>query len=177
MKNTLLSLLLTISFAAPAFAQNMDKPMMGMDCDHCQMMHMGGDHGQMMGMGQMDMMVDHMGMCLDKADKIGLTDEQVKKITSIHREIKKKNIQFKADLQIAKMEQMEIMEVKDFDLVKANASVKKIADMKTAHHLDMLKSMKEVRSILTEEQFKKMKKMMPMKMGEKKPAKHLKQKR
>ena len=55
---------------------------------------------------------------------------------------------------------MEIMEVKDFDLEKASAAVKKIADIKTAHHLEMLKAMKEMRAVLTDEQFKKMKKMM-----------------
>ena len=124
-------------------------------------------------MGNMDRMGDMMGMCLEHADKIGLTDEQIKKITPIHREMQKKQIRFKADLKIAEIELMEIMEVKDFDLEKATAAVKKIADMKTAHHLEMLKSMKEVRSILTDEQFQKMKKMMPMKMGEKKPAKKM----
>lgn len=167
MKKTLLLLLVTIIFAVPAFSQNMDMPMMGA----------GGGPGQGMGMGRMDMMGDSMGMCLDHADKLGLTDEQVKKITPIHREMKKKQIKFRADLQLAQMEHMEIMDVKDFDLETATASVKKIADMKTAHHLDMLKSMKEVRSILTEEQFKKMKKMMAMNMGEKKPGKHMKQKK
>lgn len=167
MKKTLLLLVITLIFAVPAFSQNMDMPMMGA----------GGGPGQGMGMGRMDMMGDSMGMCLDHADKLGLTDEQVKKITPIHREMKKKQIKFRADLQLVQMEHMEIMEVKDFDLEKATASVKKIADMKTAHHLDMLKTMKEVRSILTEEQFKKMKKMMAMNMGEKKAGKHMKQKK
>jgi len=65
------------------------------------------------------------------------------------------------------------MEVKDFDLEKASAAGKKIADINAAHHLEMLKSMKEVRTILTDEQFEKMRKMMPMKMGAKKPAKKM----
>jgi len=160
MKRLVLSLLLTVVFALPAFAQMMDMPMKG---------HMEG-HGQMMG-ADMDRMGDMMGMCLEHADKIGLTAEQVNKITPIHREMQKKQIRFKADLKIAEIELKEIMEVKDFDMEKASYAVKKIADIKTAHHLEMLKSMKEVRTILTDEQFQKMKKMMPMKMGEKKPAK------
>jgi hypothetical protein len=41
----------------------------------------------------------------------------------------------------------------------------------------MLKAMKEMRSILTDEQFKKMKKMMSMKTGEKKPAKRMMKKK
>lgn len=163
MKKTVLLLLASVVFAVPASAQMMDRPMMGS----------GEGYGQMMGMGHMDRMGDHMGMCLDQADKLGLTDEQAKKITPIHREMKKKQIKFKADLKLAELEHMEIMEVKDFDLEKANASVKKIADMKVAQHLDMLKSMKEVRSILTEEQFQKMKKLMPMNKAARKPGKRI----
>jgi Spy/CpxP family protein refolding chaperone len=71
---------------------------------------------------------------------------------------------------------MEIMEAKDFDIEKASFAVKNIAEIKTAHHLEMLKAAKEMRTILTDEQFKKMQKMMltmPMKMGEKKPAKRM----
>ena len=162
MKKLVLSLLLTVLIALPAFAQ-MDMPMKE---------HMEG-HGQMMGAGGMDRMGDMMGMCLEHAAKIGLTDEQIKKITPIHREMQKKQARFKADVKIAEIDLMEIMEVKDFDLEKASAGVKKIADIKTAHHLDMLKSMKEVRSVLTDEQFQKMKKMMAMKMEEKKPAKKM----
>lgn len=163
MKKLILVLLFTVVFAVPASAQMMDKHMMGS----------GEGHGPMMGMGHMDGMGDHMGMCLDQADKLGLTDEQVKKMTPIHREMKKKQIKFKADISIAELEHFEIMEVKDFDLEKADASVKKIADMKVAQHLDMLKSMKEVRSILTAEQFQKMKKLMPMNKAAKKPGKRI----
>jgi len=105
-----------------------------------------------------------MGMCLKNADKLGLTDDQVNKITPIHREMQKKMIRAKADLEIARIELKEIMAVKDFDLEKAGAQVRKIEDIRTNKHLEMLKSMKEVRSILTDEQFKKMKKMMPMMM-------------
>ena len=119
----------------------------------------------------MDKMGDMMGMCIEHADKMGLTDDQIMKMKPMHSEMQKKQARFKADLKIAEIELMEIMEVKDFDLEKAGAAVKKIAEIKTAHHLEMLKAMKEMRTILTDEQFKKMKKMMPMKMGEKKPAK------
>jgi Spy/CpxP family protein refolding chaperone len=90
----------------------------------------------------------------------------------IHREMQKKQARFTADLKIAEIELMEIMEVKDFDLDKASVAVKKIADIKTAHHLEMLKAMKEMRGIMTDEQFKNMKKM-HMEMGEKKPAKRM----
>ena len=122
-------------------------------------------------------MGDMMDKCLEYADKLGLSEEQINKIKPIHREMQKKQARYMADLKIAQIEMKEIMEVKDFNLEKATAQVKKIADIKTAHHLEMLKAMKEVHSILTDEQFKKMKKMMHMKMeGEKPPKKMMKNK-
>lgn len=163
MKKTVISLLLTVFFAVPAFSQMKDMSMK----EHRE------GYGHMMEMGNMDKMGDMMGMCIEHADKIGLTDEQLTKMKPVHREMQKKHVRFKADLKIAEIEFMEIMEVKDFDLEKASSAVKKIAEIKTAHHLEMLKAMKEMRTLLTDEQFKKMKKMMPMKMSEKKPAKRM----
>lgn len=128
-------------------------------------------HGHMMDMGNMDKMDDMMGMCLKHADKIGLSEEQSSKLKPIHREMQKQQIRFKAELKLAELELMEIMEVKDFDLELATSAIKKCAELKTAHHLEMVTAMKEVRTILTVDQFKKMKKMMPMKMADKKPAK------
>ena len=160
MKKIVFALLLMVVIAVPAFSQMNDMPMKG---------H-GEGHGQMMEMGNMDMMGGDM-MCMEQADKMGLTDDQMMKMKPLHREMQKKQIRSKADLKIAEIELMEIMDVKDFDLGKASAAAKKIADIKTAHHLEMLKSMKEVRTILTDDQFKKMKKMMSMETCEKKPAK------
>lgn len=157
MKKIVLSILLTVVFAVPAFSQMTDMPMRG--------------HGQRMEMGNMDKMGDMMGICIEHADKIALTDDQIMKMKPIHREMQKKQARFKADQRIAEIELMEIMDVKDFDLEKASSQVKKIAEIKTAHQLEMLKAMKEMRTILTDEQFKKMKRMMPMKTGVKKPAK------
>ena len=166
MKKLALSLLLTVVFAVPAFSQTMDMPKK----EHRQ------GHGRMMEMGDMDKMGDMAGMCIEHADVMGLTDDQIMKMKPIHREMQKKQARFKADQRIAEIELMEIMDVKDFDLEKASSQVKKIAEIKTAHQVEMLKAMKEMRTILTDEQFKKMKKMMPMKMmpmkaGEKKPVK------
>ena len=122
-------------------------------------------------------MEDMMHKCLEHADKIGLTEDQITKITPIHREMEKKAIKYKADLKIAQIELKEIMEVKDFDLEKANAQVKKIEDIRASHHLGMLKSMKEVRSILSDEQFKKMKQMMHMEMEGHEPHKKMMKKK
>ena len=154
MKKILLSLLFTVVFAVPAFSEMKDMPMKG---------H-GEGHGQMMEMDHMDMMGGDM-MCMEHAKKMGLTDDQMEKMKPLHSEMQKKQIRSKADLKIAEIELKEIMEVKDFDLDKATAAVKKIEDMKTARHLEMLKAMKDMRAILTDEQFKNMQKMMSMKMG------------
>jgi len=152
--------LFALTIPVPAFSQMNDMSMN----KHQEM------QGQTMEMGSMDKMDKMMGMCLVHADKMGLSKEQIAQMKPLHFEMQKKQVRFKADHKIAEIELMEIMDVKDFDLEKANAAVKKIEEIKTAHHLDMLKAMKEMRTNLTEEQFKKMKTMMPMKMGDKKPA-------
>jgi Spy/CpxP family protein refolding chaperone len=159
MKKIVFALLLMVVIAVPAFSQMNDMPMKG---------H-GEGHGQMMEMGNMDMMGGDT-MCMEQADKMGLTDDQMMKMKPLHREMQKKQIRSKADLKIAEIELMEIMDVKDFDLDKATSAVKKIEDIKTAQHLEMLKAMKDMRAILTDDQFKKMHKMC-MKPGEKKPGK------
>jgi len=142
--------MLVLTAAVPAFAQMTDMP---------KGEHTVG-HGPMMGMGNMDKMDDMMGTCMAHAEMMGLTDDQLMKMKPIHSEMQKKHARFKADQKIAEIELMEIVEVKDFNLDNANTAVKKIEGVKTAHHLDMLKSMKEMRTILTDEQFKKMKSMM-----------------
>jgi Spy/CpxP family protein refolding chaperone len=154
--------LLALSVPQPAFSQMKDMSMQG---------HRGG-HGHGMGMCNMDRMDDMMGMCCEHADKLGLTDEQSMKMKPIHSEMQKKQARFTADLKIAQIELKDIMDVKDFDLEKAGSAVKKIEGIKTAHHLEMLSAMKEMRTILTDEQFQKMKKM-HMEMGEKRPAKRM----
>ena len=159
MKKIVFALLLMVVIAVPAFSQMNDMPMKG---------H-GEGHGQMMEMGNMDMMGGDM-MCMEQADKMGLTDDQMMKMKPLHREMQKKQIRSNADLKIAEIELKEIMEVKDFDLDKATSAVKKIEDIKTAQHLEMLKAMKDMRAILTDDQFKKIHKMC-MKPGEKKPGK------
>ena len=161
MKKMFFSLLLIVVFAVPAFSQMNDMSMQS---------H-GEEQGQMMAMGNMEMGGDMMFM--EHANKMGLTDEQMAKMKPLHTEMQKKQIRSKADLKIAEIELMEIMEVKDFDLDRATSAVKKIEDIKTAQHLGMLKAMKDMRAILTDEQFKNMQKMCMMKMGEKKHEKKM----
>jgi Spy/CpxP family protein refolding chaperone len=109
-------------------------------------------------MDHMDMMGGDM-MCLEHAEQMGLTDDQIAKMKPLHREMQRKQVRFEADLKIAEIELIEITEVKDFDLDKAKTAVKKIENIKTAWHLEMLKIMKDMRTIMTYEQFKNMHKM------------------
>ncbi|QWV98715.1 hypothetical protein KP005_05365 [Geomonas nitrogeniifigens] len=144
---------------------------------HMPMDDQGPGYGRMMEPGKMG---DMTAMCLEHAEKLGLTDDQTMKMKPLHREMQKKQARFMADLKIAEIELAEIMEVKDFDLEKATSAVKKIEGIKTSHHLEMLSAMKQMRAILTDQQFKEMMKMAPMKMkmGEGKPgAKHMKKRR
>lgn len=161
MKKIVFALLLLGVMAVPAFSQMMDMSMM----EHR------GEHGQMMGMCAVDKMNDMIGMCLKYAGKVGLSDDQLAKMKPLHNEMQKKQARFVADLKIAEIELMEIMEVKDFDMGEATAAVDKIAEIKKTHHLEMLTAMKEIRAVLTDEQFKEMKKMMMSEMGEGKATK------
>ena len=155
--------MLAFSVPVPAFSQIRD--MSGMN-------ERRAGHGQMLEMDHMDMMAEMPGMCIDHAEKVGLGDDQLRKMKPAHIEMQKRHARFKADLKIAEIELMEIMDVKDFDLEKANLAVKKIAEIKSAHHLENLKAMKEMRTILTDDQYKKMKKLMSMKMSEHKTGEH-----
>jgi Spy/CpxP family protein refolding chaperone len=135
------------------------------------------EHGPMPAMHHMEKM-DHMGkmdhmanMCLEHSDKLGLTDVQVAAMKPVHREMQKKLVQFKADLKIAEINLQEVLEVKAFDMEKANESIKKIAELITANHLEMLKVMKDVRAALSDEQFKKMQKLEYTKIDDKKHPK------
>ncbi|BCS52707.1 Spy/CpxP family protein refolding chaperone [Geobacter sp. SVR] len=148
---TILAVLFALVLALPAFAQMHGSP--------------GKEHapgqGHMEQVGPMDGMGgDMMEMCLEHADDLGLNPEQVRKINAIHREMKKKQIRFKADWKLAEMDLKEILEVRDFDMKRAMAAVQKISDLKTSHRLDMLKSVKDLRLTLTDEQFQEMRKMM-----------------
>jgi len=155
--------MLAFSVPAPAFSEMKDMAMK----EHKE------GHGQMMEMRSMDTMGDMMAMCIKHADKMGLSEEQMVKMKTSHREMQKQEVRFKADVKIAEIELMEVMDVKDFDLEKAGSLVKKIEKIKADHHLEMLKAMKEMRTALTDEQFKKMKAMMSMKMDDKKAAKKM----
>jgi Spy/CpxP family protein refolding chaperone len=155
--------LVVLSVPVPAFSETMDMSIK----EHRE------SHGHMMAEGHLDKMGDMMGMCSEHASMMGLSDDQVSKMKPAEREIQKKQARYKADVKIAEIELTEVMEVKDFNLEKATIAAKKIADIKTAHNLEMLKAMKDMRTMITDEQFTKMKKMMSMKPSDKRHEKKM----
>lgn len=156
MKKTLAVVLLSVFCAVPAFADMQHKDALkGTQKCECHEHDM-----QMCDMHGMHKRGDMLGMFLRHADKLGLSPDQVAKLKSIHTGMEKKRIQLDADLKIARIDLRQIMEVKDFDLDKADAQVQKISDIQKNKRLEMVKSIKEVRSVLTDDQFKKMHEMM-----------------
>lgn len=111
----------------------------------------------------MDNMSDMMVRCIGHAYDMGLSDDQIKKIKPVHSEMQKKQVQFIADLRIAEIELMETLEVKEFDLENAKNAVNQIAEITKTHHLAMLKAIKKMRDIFSDQQFKEINVMVPMK--------------
>jgi Spy/CpxP family protein refolding chaperone len=153
--------LLVVGAAGPANAQMME---MSRHQQH------GPGHAAMAAPGDVDRMGEMMGGCLVHAGQLGLSEDQLLKMKPLHRDQQKKQARYQADRKIAEIELAEVLDVKDFDLEKAGAAVKKSAEIWTAHNLDTLKSMKEMRSILTDEQYKEMSKLMTEKQPGKMPA-------
>lgn len=117
----------------------------------------------MMDLGYMDKMSAMMVRCIGHAYEMGLSDDQIKNIKPVHSEMQKKQAQFIADLRIAEIELMETLEVKNFDMENASNAVNQIAEITKIHHLEMLKAIKKMRDIFSDQQFKEINSMAPMK--------------
>ena len=88
-------------------------------------------------------------------DMMGLSDDQAIKMKALQGEMKNNLVRVSADLQSAEKELADTMKVKDFDLEKANSIVTGIAGIKKAYYLETLKTIREMRIIVSEEQFRK----------------------
>lgn len=113
----------------------------------------------------MDNIGEIIGTCIECANEMGFSDDQLVKMKQIYREMRKKQARFRADLKIAEIEFMEIMEVKNFDIEKASHAVNQNASIIKSLHYEMLKSTQEMRVILTDRQFKEMSRFFPRKTG------------
>ena len=150
MKKTLPLLWLSVIFAAPAFAQMHDNEI------NDYKKHEYKEHR--IKKGDMNKMCVMIHMCLKHADKLGLSVEQVDKLKIIHHSMDIKVNRFQAEKKIANIELSGIIEVKDFNLKKANTALQKISNIGRNQQFEILKAMKAVRSVLTDDQFVKLNK-------------------
>lgn len=156
----LLVFLLVIFGAGSSYAQMcgcMDK--MGEGMQHG--MHMGGEmkHHGMEGMGGM-MGEDH--PMWKHLVNLGLDEKQREAVKSIKSKEMKEMIKKRADKQIAKVELKEILAKDPVDMRAVEAKLKQIETIKTDMHLSHIRTMEEVKALLTPVQKKKMKEMIEM---------------
>ncbi len=170
--------LLAISFSANAqmrgpMAMPDEGMMMGGCCGGCGMMSpmacgmMGGRMGAgMMGRGMMGggmmrgMMGEHRAMMHMCMQHLGLDDKQKQEISAIRSSAMKGMIRKRADMQIARLELMDLLSREPVDMKAVEAKLKQIEGLRTDIHLDMIRMKEDIRSKLTPEQLKKMKDMM-----------------
>ena len=156
----LLVFLLVLFGAGSSYAQMcgcMDR--MGEGMQHG--MHMGGEmkHHGMEGMGGM-MGEDH--PMWKHLVGLGLDEKQREAVKSIKSKEMKDMIKKRADKQIAKVELKEILGKDPVDMKAVEAKVKQIEAIGTDMRLSHIRTMEEVKALLTPEQKKKMKEMIEM---------------
>ncbi len=91
---------------------------------------------------------------------LNLDEQQREAIRDIRSRAMKEMVRKRADLQIAHMEQRELLDKDPVDMKAVEAKLRQIESMKTDMHLSMLKAMEDVKAKLTPEQRKKFREMM-----------------
>ncbi len=170
------------------------KPMM---CPHCSKMGQAGMmHGMMGGMGgecALDPPMRHERMMhrhrilrpskiLMMADELGLNEKQVEGIHDIKLNLKKEMLRKKADHGIAKVEAHAMLEKDTIDLKAVKGKIEEAASLAAKMKIAKIEAFIDIKKLLTDEQWKKLKKMVAdkagmatpqhcsmCKMGEKKP--------
>jgi len=158
----LLVFLLMLFGAGSSYAQMcgcMDR--MGEGMQHG--MHMGGEkHHGMEGMGGMMGMRGGDHPMWQHLMGLGLDEKQREAVKSIKSKEMKDMIKKRADKQIAKVELKEIVDKDPVDMRAVEAKLKQIEGIETDMHLTHIRTMEEVKALLTPEQKKEMKEMIEM---------------
>lgn len=141
-----LTLLLTVIFAAPSYPQEVG----------AYLNRIRDRYGVTSEIDNFNTMCNLLCMSVEYAKSIGLTDAQILKIKPLYIEMETSNKNIKNKLLSLELEISEIMNDKDFDFDKANIVCQNITQLKMINHFQILKYIKEIRSILTSDQFMKM---------------------
>ncbi len=137
----------------PGMGQGMGR---GQGMRWMQRMHRGGPgRGMGPGMGRGAHMGRGMGMARAFA-RLDLTDTQREKIQAIHERQARKNIQARADLQVARMDLRDLMRADKPSTSAINAQIDKLARMRADMEKARVATMLEARSVLTPEQRKQL---------------------
>jgi Spy/CpxP family protein refolding chaperone len=112
-----------------------------------------GGHGMGMGAG--------FGMRLQALD---LTDEQKTKIEAIHERAQRKNIQSRADLQVAQLDLRKLLRAENPDRRAIESQIDRVSALQVGMHKANLGVMFETRALLTEAQKKQLQEMRGQRM-------------
>ncbi|MBT3182411.1 MAG: periplasmic heavy metal sensor [Deltaproteobacteria bacterium] len=123
----------------------------------------GGERGEMGGGG-------HRGKWWKDAEVVktlNLTEKQVEGINKISSDERRGQIKVRSDLEILRIDMDDAMEAKELDSGKVNKLIDKYASLKAQHAKGRMKSLLEIRKLLTQEQYLKLKAMRPERGGKK----------
>ncbi len=100
------------------------------------------------------------------SDEIGLTEEQESEIKAVHFDSQKEVIGLKAELEIAELELRQLMDEDEPDEAEVYRKIDGMGTLKTEIHKKRIANKLAVKSILSEEQEEKLKKIRHQKMKE-----------
>jgi Spy/CpxP family protein refolding chaperone len=113
-----------------------------------------GPHGRMGGPGGRGMMMRRgLGMRLEALD---LTDAQRTKLRDIHEAVARKNIQRRADMELARMDLRKLMRAETPSASAVNAQIDKISRLQAEGMKAKFDALMQARAVLTPDQLKKL---------------------
>jgi len=89
--------------------------------------------------------------------KLGLDDKQKESVASIRSKVKKETVMKRAEIEVARIDLKGILAKDQVDMAAVETLLKKTAALHTDIHLAHIKSMQEIKAVLTPEQRKKLK--------------------
>ncbi|MEK6529123.1 MAG: hypothetical protein AABZ36_09620 [Nitrospirota bacterium] len=121
---------------------------------------------KIMGMGDKIVMVNHVLMM---SDYLGLSNEQISRLTDLNIDSQINTIKNQAEIEVTELELRKLMLGYNSDRAVIDSTVDKLYDFKKINKKNMIDTHFKVISIITIEQYEKLKELM-MKMGRKPEA-------